>query len=266
MAVYYSPYLLGGLGNQMFQVASVYGLSRKHNTNYIFNENNIDNSQTILHSKNKYNDYFNTIFSTLTKYKNNSIQLKIFREPFHQIGQIHNLVFTENTLFYGYYQNYHNWDGFENEIKNLFHFENKTEINKKYDVDNSFFIHFRRGDYVNNKYHEVTTVEYYKKALEKFKTKKILIFSNEKDYGLELDFLKDYEKVFVDEDEITSMHIMKNCKYGGICANSSFSWWGGYLNTSKEKIITVPYIWFGDVSGIKDYSGYFCDDFNVIIF
>ena len=70
----------------------------------------------------------------------------------------------------------------------------------------------------------------------------------------------------VDEDEITSMNIMKNCKYGGICANSSFSWWGGYLNTSTEKIITVPFIWFGYISDIKDYSGYFCDDFNVITF
>jgi hypothetical protein len=79
----------------MFQIASVYGVSRKHNKNYIFNENNIDNTQTILHSK------------------NNSLELKIFREPFHQIGKIHNLVFTENTLFYGYYQNYHNWDGLE---------------------------------------------------------------------------------------------------------------------------------------------------------
>ena len=253
--IIYSPYLMGGLGNQMFQIASVYGLAKKHNKDFIITENNIDNSETIKHSVQKYNNYYNTVFSKLKKY--NYIPLK-------QVGECKEYnEFKENTLFYGYFQNYHYWEGFEDEIKNLFCFE---EIDKKYDVVNSFFIHFRRGDYVNNSYHDVLTFEYYKKALEKFKTKKVLIFSNEKNYGLDLDFLKEYEKVFVDEDEITSINIMKNCKYGGICANSSFSWWGAYLNDSIDKIITVPYIWFGKIANLNDCSGYHHNSFNVITF
>lgn len=260
--IYYSPYLMGGLCNQMFQIASIYGLSRKHNRKYLFSENYIDNSQTIIHSKNKYKNYFDTIFCKLKQYRKDDIKCNLYRESIQKVGKPHDIIFNNNTLFYGYYQNFHNWDGYKDEVKNLFYFENKKY--DKYDTDNSFFIHFRRGDYVNNSYHEVVNNDYYKNALKYFNVKKVLIFSNEKNYGMKLDFLKDYEKVFVDEDEIDSLNIMRQCKYGGICANSSFSWWGAYLNNSKDKIITVPCKWFGINSRIKDFSGYFCEEFNII--
>ena len=83
---------------------------------------------------------------------------------------------------------------------------------------------------------------------------------------MELDFLEDYDKTFVDEDEVDSLDIMRQCKYGGICMNSTFSWWGAYLNNSKDKIITIPSKWFSPSSGILEYSGYFYKDFIVIDF
>ena len=46
-------------------------------------------------------------------------------------------------------------------------------------------------------------------------------------------------------NELQTISLMKSCTLGGICSNSSFSWWGSYLNESKEKIIIFPSKWFG---------------------
>jgi len=36
--------------------------------------------------------------------------------------------------------------------------------------------------------------------------------------------------IYLEKDELETLYIMANCGYGGICSNSSFSWWGGFLN------------------------------------
>lgn len=115
---------------------------------------------------------------------------------------------------------------------------------------NSVSVHIRRGDYlqVDEVYGGICTEEYYEKAMEQMQ-KEILncqffIFTND------IPWVKEHmsgENVTVvegnDEDAgYIDMYLMTCCKHY-ILANSSFSWWGCYLNPSKEKKVIAPKIW-----------------------
>jgi hypothetical protein len=65
-------------------------------------------------------------------------------------------------------------------------------------------------------------------------TKNTLHFLNEK-----------YNIVYIDQNNMNpseDMNLMSNCKHN-IIANSSFSWWGAWLNNKPEKIIISPSVW-----------------------
>ena len=75
--------------------------------------------------------------------------------------------------------------------------------------------------------------------MEQFNSNLIYVFYNDIPWCEDWDILKDKRCVFVKENEVDSLAIMAQCGKGGIAANSSFSWWGLYLNTNREKLIFV---------------------------
>jgi len=125
--------------------------------------------------------------------------------------------------------------------------EYKENINKKLEkinIENSVSIHVRRGDVLKLKNCYVLGKDYYKDAIEKMKKKVknpvFYVFSDEVDWckknlvdlGVNLNFVeghKDYE----------DLELMKSCK-NNILANSSFSWWAGYLNNNSKKVVIAP--------------------------
>jgi len=191
---------------------------------------------------------FDNFFIKLNQYFidniDNYIEVKENQSIYDYYYTIKNL--NKNIVFNGYFQNpyFLNLLG----IKFIKDFLNFPIIDiSKYNVDNAFFVHYRRGDYVNNNYHGFLKDSYYENALEFFpKNATILICSNELNYGMDKPIFKDRNVIFINEDEINTLYILSKCKYGGICANSSFSWWGIYLNESIDKIICMPSKWFND--------------------
>lgn len=153
----------------------------------------------------------------------------------------------------------------------------KREKNEKW-YKNAISIHFRIGDYKNlQDYHNILSYEYYEKSIyfildeiEKREKKKtihqpqniqqtrsqsihILYFCEEKDKEEVNIILKKLKTVFptiefikaTDElEDWEQMLWMSCCKYN-IIANSTFSWWGAYLNTSPDRIVCYPSTWFG---------------------
>jgi hypothetical protein len=116
-------------------------------------------------------------------------------------------------------------------------------------ITNSISFHIRRGDFLNssniNLFGSICTLEYFKKAKieieKKISRPHYFIFSND------MDWVKSnltFENVtYVEGNEgqnsYLDMYLMSNCK-NHIIANSSFSWWGAWLNSDNNKIVICP--------------------------
>jgi hypothetical protein len=122
------------------------------------------------------------------------------------------------------------------------------------DAVNAVSLHVRRGDYVNDprvsSYHGTCTAEYYRSATEHIagRTKDIhlFIFSDEPNWARDnLHFAQPTTVVAINDSgrAFRDMQLMAQCRHH-IIANSSFSWWGAWLNSSPNKIVVAPRRWF----------------------
>lgn len=121
------------------------------------------------------------------------------------------------------------------------------------DSTNSVSLHVRRGDYVANpsanSFHGVCSVDYYKACIKLIKEKVVdphfFIFSDDPDWAkanipTDAPTQVSYNSVDLPYDDI---RLMSHCKHN-IIANSSFSWWGAWLNPNPQKIVCAPKRWF----------------------
>ena len=126
--------------------------------------------------------------------------------------------------------------------------------NKIQNSKNSCSLHIRRGDFVNStniNIHGACDIEYYKKAMKYLEEKVVninyFIFSDDMQWVKEN--LKIENAIYIDTKEKRvpheDMYLMSLCRHN-IIANSSFSWWGAWLNKNEEKIVIAPKRWFAD--------------------
>ena len=119
---------------------------------------------------------------------------------------------------------------------------------------NSVSIHIRRGDYLHNANakatHGLCSLEYYHKAIRLIKATigkpRFFIFSDDM-LWVKAHLEPEEDCIFVDwnfgVDSYNDMRLMSLCKHN-IIANSSFSWWGAWLNRNPDKVIIAPKRWF----------------------
>jgi len=119
---------------------------------------------------------------------------------------------------------------------------------------NSISIHVRRGDYVEDKvtnaYHGVCNLEYYLEALKQLERRYdnliLFFFSDDIDWVKKKFSYLEQSKFFVEnninEKNWIDMCLMSSCKHN-IIANSSFSWWGAWLNSNASKTVFAPKKW-----------------------
>lgn len=235
------PHLMGGLGNWLFQVAVAVKFAQTCGLEY-----KLSRSQCVLSPHSKI-DYFLTVFSkfttlvTTTGLKRQMLyEPEDLKEAYNAEEMIGHCKKEYNVLVvYGYYQKYKYVPRFFREMLTL-----PTVDDSK--VRDTCFIHIRGGDYIDHALHDVKLAMYYSRCIAFVKEKgitKFSIFTNDKDYALSQPFLKDIDYEFVDDPEIESLVLMSKCK-AGICANSSFSWWGAYLNPDRP--IYMPGKWFNN--------------------
>jgi hypothetical protein len=90
-----------------------------------------------------------------------------------------------------------------------------------------------------------------------------IIFSDDISWCKEnLSFLNN--KIFIEGNtDFQDLYLMSKCK-NNIIANSSFSWWGAWLNTNKDKIVIAPKKWFGISNSHLDTSDLYCNNWVTI--
>lgn len=121
-------------------------------------------------------------------------------------------------------------------------------------------IHVRRGDYVSNAttaaVHGTCSLEYYRAAIdfvrERAGTPHLFVFSDDQDWtrgNLKSDLPTTYVSTNPPDRGFRDMQLMSRCRHH-IIANSSFSWWGAWLNPRAEKTVVAPARWFA--SGTLD--------------
>lgn len=258
--------LHGGLGNQMFQLASAYGMAR--NSGRYLVALNTQNKAQYPHqsSAQEYTHSFfrNTpcIMATPEIFQNPSI------EKYSEMGDISKgfqyhpeIVSTEkDILLNGYFQNEQYFRPYRQELLTEWqHPLLAQKLQETYpNLSQSYFFHVRRGDYLGNPLYEIDWDNYYSRALDTIleletgsEHIQIYVFSNDnefcKTYRLFSDYLKQYPKITFTLIEglgaMESLIFMSQCSAGGITSNSTFSWWGGYLNPREDKLVILPKQW-----------------------
>lgn len=252
------PQLMGGLGNWLFQVAAVVRFSQDLGIQYCLVKEKVHTSP---HSPES--DYFSSILSKFNQ--RNLLRPKgVVRvtEPPNFNHNDYRAVISQfvrrdiDLYLLGYFQHY---DFIPQKFKDMLVMPT-VDISK---VRDTCFIHIRGGDYVNHWLHDVKLSDYYKKSVAHMKSigiTKFSVFTNDKEYAIQQNFLNDIDYELVNNDnEIESLVLMSECK-AGITANSSFSWWGAYLNPSRP--ICMPSKWFND-SGMN-ISGYYFPGVSIV--
>jgi hypothetical protein len=247
----YSVYVntIGGLGNQLFQIAAAYGLSMAYNMNlYVIN-----NQSSNLHDNNS--KYLTSIFNDFSYVEDEeegegctSITEDFFKFSIYYIT----LPANKNVIINGYFQNEKYFKQYKRDLIRMF--KNNSiydQVKNEYEnnLKNSYFIHVRMGDYLKSHYHAVDLSTYYKSVINYIRNvldqdATFYVFSDELTASSAPDYLRDRRFYFVKEKKaLNSLYMMSLCLKGGICANSSFSWWGSYLNENDDKFVTFPSRW-----------------------
>lgn len=238
-----SPLLRGGLGNYMFQISAAYATSLRDNKELVIDISDI----SIIHSP--IETYFTNIFRKLnfTKEFTNYIS----DEPYQPIIYSEIPYINGNLKLMGYYQNERYFSNIREKILDLFSIDSTTSeyLHNKYGEilnNDTCSIHVRRGNYVQKSdYHPLQSIEYYKKAISLVgEDSMFLIFSDDIEWCKKnFNFIKN--KTFIDGNvDYQELYLMSMCK-NNIMANSSFSWWGAWLNDNKDKKVIYPSIWLG---------------------
>jgi hypothetical protein len=256
----------GRLGNQMFQFAATVGIARKASQGFAFPKEN-----TEVPSIEDFKDgvrrevyfdlpkYFPNVERTLAPLE--QIQTyHVAQEPyFHFCPDL--FTVPDQTNLMGYFQSEKYFEHCSDLILGYFQFD--KDIKKQ--AENNFpqfptkveyvSIHLRRGDYAGlQQFHPVMDADYYFDAMTQFMDGDycFLIFSDDIQYAKEL-FGEQENIVYIEgNDPAVDMCMMTMCDHN-VIANSSFSWWGAWLNDNTNKKVIAPKRWFGPAyKGVHD--------------
>jgi hypothetical protein len=232
----------GGLGNIMFQISTAYSTSLENNMKLVVDSTNYYGGH---HGLDKYK---NNILRKI-EFSKNTISVPGYGEKEFKFNELPK--FEKSVKLSGYFQSEKYFKKHRKEILELFSptEEILNKINKNYLSileKNTTSIHVRRGDYLHlENFHPTQKENYYQNAIGHLSDDTLyLIFSDDINWCKNnFNFIEN--KIFIDNlEDFEELYLMSMCK-NNIIANSSFSWWGAWMNKNENKKIISPNTWFG---------------------
>ena len=280
--------LMGGLGNQLFQIFTVisYAIKYKHMFKFIGAEELGGDGCT------KRKTYWKTFLFKLSgflmeQYPHFDI---VWNEQGFQFKELPHDILSYNNLTIivrGYFQSYKYFQENFDVICRILNIAEKRldiieEVVKTHHsvgfLEKSISMHFRLGDYKKSPdYYPIMNPEYYKKSLQYITgkidyTPNVLYFCEDEDIETvneTIQLLKnefptiEFERATNALDDWQQMLLMSCCNHN-IIANSSFSWWGAYFNVNPTKIVCYPSVWFGPKKNYLVVTDLFPDEWMKI--
>lgn len=273
--------LIGGLGNQMFQYAAGRSLAYNHNAPLLLDTSGFEDYPLRRYELND----FNIQARPASQAELQSFDVRsrsgsgLISKLWNRLGCISSGIRLQEASFAydervtkvfppvylnGYWQSEQYFSDIALPLRKEFTLKSKWDSTNE-DMHNQILsagssaisLHIRRGDYVSNphtaQYHGVCSLEYYRTAVsyvaERVSQPHFFIFSDDHEWVREhfdLGYPITLVQVNDPDNGINDMMLMKSCRHH-IIANSSFSWWGAWLNPSLDKIVIAPAKWFAKV-------------------
>lgn len=273
--------IIGGLGNQMFQYALGRSLSLLHNIEFkmdiqdfngYFHDYNLNQLNIVSNiCSNEERDAFKGKFDRdkkWIKFKNffkTYYNRSIIKEKYVQFDPL--ILGVKSGYFQGYWQSERYFQNIKEIIRDDFKFismpndQNKNTI-QAIEQYNSVSLHIRRGDYITNpvfnQVHGTMPLTYYHEAIRyivrKVDNPHFYVFSDDPEWAetnLHIKFPAYYIAHNKGKQSFEDMRLMSCCKHN-IIANSTFSWWGAWLNNNPEKVVIAPTKWFNKTAHKTD--------------
>lgn len=268
--------LAGGIGNQLFEIANTYALSRYCDVSFGIIDRHFGGAGTGSHPS----KYYSNLFQRIPRIQMNHPR-RIFKEQGWTYTPIHDTVkslLRPNTILQlnGYFQSDQYFLDYAKDIRQLFTPEEgikqwlkvNSPVFERYPElfeDHEFcFIGVRRGDYVTKAdFHNPCGMDYFQKAMTTLPAKKYYIGSDDMAW-CRAKFIGD-QYVFLDiQDDL--VQLLTGCLFKNyIIANSTFHWWMSFLSVCSEPRIIAPDKWiFGSRVQWKEYSTIYRKDMTVL--
>lgn len=242
----------GRFGNQIFQLASLIGISSKLGYEFLIPNSNLNPiRQTTMDGKSfdarfELQDCFDIDSKYFGEVNINSI---VSERHFHFDENMFKI--NDNTSIDGYFQTEKYFKHCKNLILEVLKFKDDIYSEAKSLLPNVnkelVSIHIRRGDYTTpNPYHPVLGEDYINNALEYFNDDDyhFVVFSDDLDWCESVWGSRENFTMFRSSSHFVDLCGMSLCDHN-IITNSSFSWWGSYLSKRESKKVIAPDKWFG---------------------
>jgi hypothetical protein len=260
--------LMGGLGNQLFQIFTTIAYGIRENRQIVFPYS--EKLSIGIERPTYWNDFLSSIksmttFNTSYEITNGTfVRFLNLSENSFNYEEIKSVMYRE-VFLNGYYQSYKYFEYYKSSIFSLIRLnKQQSNVKKEYsylfkDDIETISMHFRFGDYINiQDCHPLLDYKYYENSLNyiinnRFSNFCVIYFCQKEDNKTVSDIIDKLKIKFENilfikaDDEITDWKqmLLMSCCNNNIIANSTFSWWGAYFNNNKDKIVCYPNIWFG---------------------
>jgi len=264
-----------GLGNRLFQLSFLYSLAKRNQIGFHYDKWDTPS----YHSQNTYRELMSHFTSDPLYVPNPPMYNKHVHEGYNdftnrdQVDVWSKLVLEEknsglqnmNVHIRGFFQTEAHFKDYAHDIRSFL--KEPVWVTEKiqgtYEREwtkeqqaQSVFLHVRLGDFLHNIKHFIDLNLYYSRCMEMLKNLSpnatVVVFSDDLDRiktvypHLDLQ-LKNFSCVKMDEsDELVCLYMMSRCHLGGICPNSTFSWWGSWLNPNPTKNVFMPSRWVNE--------------------